>query len=77
VRIVIVPVVERLTVLPPPTGSVRDLIEAFASNFLKEVIGTRRGDLVRLIVAEGHAFRPSPTSTTVRSSRAESLPCSP
>ena len=56
VRIVIVPVVARLTALPPPTGSVRDLVEAFASNFLKEVIGTRRGDLVRLIVAEGPRF---------------------
>ncbi|GMO96518.1 MULTISPECIES: TetR/AcrR family transcriptional regulator [Bradyrhizobium] len=56
VRVVIVPVVARLTALPPPTGSVRDLIEAFAGNFLKEVIGTRRGDLVRLIVAEGPRF---------------------
>ncbi|WP_128946569.1 TetR/AcrR family transcriptional regulator [Bradyrhizobium zhanjiangense] len=56
VRIVIVPVVTRLTALPPPVGSVRDLIEAFAGNFLKEVIGTRRGDLVRLIVAEGPRF---------------------
>ncbi|WP_156447192.1 TetR/AcrR family transcriptional regulator [Bradyrhizobium yuanmingense] len=56
VRIVIVPVVARLTTLPPPAGSVRDLIETFASNFLKEVIGTRRGDLVRLIVAEGPRF---------------------
>ncbi|WP_407118596.1 TetR/AcrR family transcriptional regulator [Bradyrhizobium sp. LMG 9283] len=56
VRIVIVPVVARLTTLPPPAGSVRDLIEAFAGNFLKEVIGTRRGDLVRLIVAEGPRF---------------------
>ncbi len=56
VRIVIVPVVARLATLPPPAGSVRDLIEAFAGNFLKEVIGTRRGDLVRLIVAEGPRF---------------------
>jgi len=56
VRTVIVPVVARLNALPPLTGSVRDLIEAFASNFLKEVIGTRRGDLVRLIVAEGPRF---------------------
>jgi AcrR family transcriptional regulator len=56
VRIVIVPVVERLTTLPPPTGSVRDLVEAFATNFLKEVANTRRGDLVRLIVAEGPRF---------------------
>jgi AcrR family transcriptional regulator len=56
VRTVIVPVVTRLTAMPPPAGSVRDLVEAFASNFLKEVIGTRRGDLVRLIVAEGPRF---------------------
>ncbi|MET4170071.1 AcrR family transcriptional regulator [Bradyrhizobium sp. LA6.1] len=56
VRTVIVPVVAKLNALPPPTGSVRDLVEAFAGNFLKEVIGTRRGDLVRLIVAEGPRF---------------------
>lgn len=56
VRTVIVPVVAKLTALPPPTGSVRDLVEVFASNFLKEIIGTRRGDLVRLIVAEGARF---------------------
>ena len=56
VRTVIVPVVVKLSALPPPTGSVRDLIETFAGNFLKEVIGTRRGDLVRLIVAEGPRF---------------------
>jgi AcrR family transcriptional regulator len=56
VRIVIVPVVARLNALPPPTGSVRDLVEVFANNFLTEVIGTRRGDLVRLIVAEGPRF---------------------
>lgn len=56
VRTVIVPVVAKLSALPPPTSSVRDLVEAFAGNFLKEVIGTRRGDLVRLIVAEGPRF---------------------
>lgn len=56
VRTVIVPVVVRLAALPPPAGSVRDLIEAFAQTFLKEVVGTRRGDLVRLIVAEGPRF---------------------
>ncbi len=46
----------RLNALPPPAGTVRELIETFASKFLKEVIGTRRGDLVRLIVAEGPRF---------------------
>ena len=56
VRIVIVPVVERLTASPPAAGTVRELIETFAGKFLEEVIGTRRGDLVRLIVAEGPRF---------------------
>jgi AcrR family transcriptional regulator len=56
VRTVIVPVVERLTSLPPPSGSVRDLIEAFIGYFLKEVTNSKRGDLVRLIVAEGPRF---------------------
>ena len=56
VRTVIVPVVTRLTALPPPAGSVRDLIEAFALNFIQEVATTRRGDIVRLIVAEGPRF---------------------
>jgi AcrR family transcriptional regulator len=56
VRTVIVPVVARLAAPPPPAGPVRDLIEAFAQTFLREVVGTRRGDLVRLIVAEGPRF---------------------
>ncbi len=55
VRTVIVPLVSRLGA-PPPGGSVRDAIEAFARNFLQEVVSTRRGDLVRLIVAEGPRF---------------------
>jgi hypothetical protein len=42
---------------PLPTGgTVRDLIEAFALNFIHEVVTTRRGDIVRLIVAEGPRF---------------------
>ena len=34
----------------------RDLIEGFALNFIQEVATTRRGDIVRLIVAEGPRF---------------------
>jgi AcrR family transcriptional regulator len=56
VRTVIVPVVERLTTLPPPTGSVRDAIEMIAMMFIHEVANTRRGDIIRLIVAEGPRF---------------------
>jgi Tetracyclin repressor-like, C-terminal domain len=35
---------------------VRDMVEAFARTFIAEVASTRRGDLVRLIVAEGPRF---------------------
>ncbi len=56
IRTAIVPVVGRLHAPPPIGGSVRDVIEGFASTFIREVAGTRRGDIVRLIVAEGPRF---------------------
>src|SRR5689334_5264992 len=56
IRTAIVPFVDRMTAPPPVTGSVRDLIEAMARMFIHEVATTRRGDLVRLIVAEGPRF---------------------
>lgn len=56
VRTVIVPMVGRLDTLAPSGGSVREALESFAQTFLGEVVGTRRGDLVRLIVAEGPRF---------------------
>ena len=34
----------------------RDTVEGFARNFIQEVATTRRGDIVRLIVAEGPRF---------------------
>ena len=37
-------------------GSVRDMVEGFARTFIHEVATTRRGDIVRLIVAEGPRF---------------------
>jgi Tetracyclin repressor-like, C-terminal domain len=45
-----------MTAPPPIGGSVRDAIEGFAQNFIREVATTRRGDLVRLIVSEGPRF---------------------
>jgi len=56
IRTAIVPFVSRLT--PPPTmpGSVRDMFEVLGRMFLQEVAGTRRGDIIRLIVAEGPRF---------------------
>src|SRR5262245_51987812 len=56
IRTAIVPLVGRMQGLPPTGGSVRDLVEAFALNFIQEVVTTRRGDIVRLIVAEGPRF---------------------
>ncbi len=56
VRTAIVPLVGRLATLPPPTGSVRDALEAFARTFIQEVASTRRGDIIRLILAEGPRF---------------------
>jgi AcrR family transcriptional regulator len=57
IRTAIVPLVNRLAAGPPPIGgSVRDMIEGFVRTFLHEVTTTRRGDIVRLIVAEGPRF---------------------
>jgi len=57
IRTAIVPLVGRLYATPPdPDTSVRDMIEGFANVFIREVATTRRGDIVRLIVAEGPRF---------------------
>src|SRR6188472_2239051 len=56
IRIAIVPLVGRMQGPPPASGTVRDLIEAFAFNFIREVATTQRGDIVRLVVAEGPRF---------------------
>ncbi|NOJ46203.1 TetR/AcrR family transcriptional regulator [Bradyrhizobium archetypum] len=57
IRTAIVPLVIRLSSTPPaPGASVRDMVEAFARTFIAEVASTRRGDLIRLIVAEGPRF---------------------
>jgi AcrR family transcriptional regulator len=56
VRTAIVPLINRLTAPPSPGGSIRDALEAFAQTFIQEVATTRRGDIIRLIVAEGPRF---------------------
>jgi AcrR family transcriptional regulator len=56
IRTAIVPLVSRMHGPPPAGGTIRDAIEAFAKVFIQEVATTRRGDLVRLIVAEGPRF---------------------
>jgi AcrR family transcriptional regulator len=56
IRTALVPLIGRLHAPPPIGGSVRDAVEGFAQNFIQEVANTRRGDIVRLIVAEGPRF---------------------
>src|SRR3989440_6344219 len=57
IRTAIVPMINRLWGTPPqPGASVRDMVEGFAKTFIEEGPTTRRGDLVRLIVAEGPRF---------------------
>jgi len=56
IRTAIVPLIGSITMAPPTGGSVRDAIERFAETFIHEIVATRRGDIVRLIVAEGPRF---------------------
>ncbi|UFX48072.1 TetR/AcrR family transcriptional regulator [Bradyrhizobium sp. 41S5] len=56
IRTALVPLIGRLTALPAITGPVRDAVEGFAETFMREIVATRRGDIIRLIVAEGPRF---------------------
>jgi AcrR family transcriptional regulator len=56
IRTALVPLIGRLHSPPPIGGSVRDAVEGFALTFIREVVSTRRGDIIRLIVAEGPRF---------------------
>jgi AcrR family transcriptional regulator len=56
IRTALVPLISRLAAPPPAGGSVRAALERFAETFAQEVVSTRRGDIVRLIVAEGPRF---------------------
>ena len=56
IRTALGPLISRLASPPPPGGSVRTALEAFAQTFAQEVVATRRGDIVRLIIAEGARF---------------------
>jgi AcrR family transcriptional regulator len=56
IRSALVPLIGRLAAPPPAGGSVRAALEGFAQTFVQEVATTRRGDIVRLIIAEGPRF---------------------
>ncbi len=56
IRIAIVPLVGRMQGPPPAGETIRDVLEGFAYAFIRDVATTRRGDIVRLIIAEGPRF---------------------
>ncbi|KWV60557.1 transcriptional regulator [Bradyrhizobium macuxiense] len=56
IRTAVVPLIERLAAPPPITGPVRDVVERFVETFIREIVATPRGDIIRLIVAEGPRF---------------------
>jgi AcrR family transcriptional regulator len=56
IRTAIVPLIGTLTGPPPVGASIRDALEGFARVFIEEIATTRRGDIVRLIIAEGPRF---------------------
>src|ERR1700748_3173583 len=56
VRTAIVPLVARLAAPPAPGGTVRETVERLVDTFIREVVNTRRGDIIRLIVSEGPRF---------------------
>ena len=56
IREALVPLIGRLAAPAPAGGSVRAAIERFGQTFAQEVVSTRRGEIVRLIVAEGARF---------------------
>lgn len=56
VRTALVPLIGNLTAVPAAGGSVREMLERFAEAFVRDVAETKRGDIVRLIMAEGTRF---------------------
>lgn len=56
IRTALVPLVIRLNAQPQPGVSVRAMLETFAESFIRDVVQTNRGDILRLILAEGARF---------------------
>jgi AcrR family transcriptional regulator len=56
IRSALVPVVSRMASPPAPGESARAVLERFADTFVREIVETNRGDVLRLIMAEGARF---------------------
>ena len=56
VRSALGPMISRMSAPPVAGASARAMLEGFAELFVREVAQTRRGDILRLIIAEGARF---------------------
>lgn len=56
VRTALVPLIGRLMAPPVPGAPARAILEGFAETFVREIAQTKRGDILRLIMAEGTRF---------------------
>src|SRR5262250_2663947 len=56
VRAMLSPIIARLEAAPTAEVPARMAVEAIADMFVREIFGTRRKDVIRLIITEGHRF---------------------
>lgn len=56
VRTLIVPVISAVEITPPPGVPVRAVLNGLIDVFIREVYGTRRRDVIRLMMTEGPRF---------------------
>jgi AcrR family transcriptional regulator len=56
VRSALGPLIGRISAPPAAGGSARAMLEGFAESFVRDVAQTKRGDILRLIIAEGARF---------------------
>ena len=56
VRTALVPLISRMAAPPVAGSSAREMVERFAETFVRDIAETRRGDILRLIIAEGARF---------------------
>jgi AcrR family transcriptional regulator len=56
IRSAVAPVINRLAAPPAAGRSAREMFESFAETVAHDVVATRRGDLLRLFIAEGSRF---------------------
>ena len=56
VRVMLVPLVSTMEAPPPPDMPTRVLLNAFVERFVQEIYGTKRRNVLRLVMTEGPRF---------------------